>query len=258
MTLPASGPITFLQLQGEFGGSTPITMTEYYGADTGIPTSGQISMSQFYGKSAADPLTYLGSSNNVDNAAISLTGMGLQQGDLVIFYSAVSNDFGTNSIPSGYTTIASLTQGSTNRVKMAYKFMGASPDTSITSYGTGDDLIGAAMGFRGVNATPLDNSYTWAASTGANPTTPAITTVTAGTYVISFISCQEANGDTHQTAPSGYTKVVDRAVNTGLGCALCLAYRFESTSGSKNPGQWAGMLQPAVDGITTTLAIRPA
>lgn len=40
------------QIQAEFGGATPISLSEYYGAATGVPTSGAISMSQFYGKSA--------------------------------------------------------------------------------------------------------------------------------------------------------------------------------------------------------------
>jgi hypothetical protein len=53
MTLQSSGPISFQNLETEFGGSHPITMTEYYGRDFGIPASGTISMSQFYGKSSA-------------------------------------------------------------------------------------------------------------------------------------------------------------------------------------------------------------
>ena len=57
--LQSSGAITLAQVQSEFGGSNPISMSEYYrggsyvpshGGTTGIPSSGQISMSQFYGK----------------------------------------------------------------------------------------------------------------------------------------------------------------------------------------------------------------
>ena len=51
MTLQNSGAITFANIQNEFGGSNPISLNEYYGADSGIPNSGQISMNQFYGKS---------------------------------------------------------------------------------------------------------------------------------------------------------------------------------------------------------------
>lgn len=48
MALPASGQISFTDIQTEFGGSNPISLTEYYGYAPGIPTSGQVSTSDFY------------------------------------------------------------------------------------------------------------------------------------------------------------------------------------------------------------------
>ena len=64
MTLPNSGALSFSQIQGEFGGSNPIGLNEYYrggpivpnhGNTSPIPTSGQISVSQFYGTSVTAP-----------------------------------------------------------------------------------------------------------------------------------------------------------------------------------------------------------
>lgn len=52
MALQTSGAISLADVQGEFGGSNPISLSEYYGAASGIPTSGTISLSQFYGASA--------------------------------------------------------------------------------------------------------------------------------------------------------------------------------------------------------------
>lgn len=58
MTLQSSGAISLGNIQTEFGGSNPISISEYYrggafvdtGSGTvGIPASGQISFSQFYG-----------------------------------------------------------------------------------------------------------------------------------------------------------------------------------------------------------------
>lgn len=56
MALPASGTITLADIQTEFGGSNPISLSEYYrgGAyvtpnNTNVPTSGTISLSNFYG-----------------------------------------------------------------------------------------------------------------------------------------------------------------------------------------------------------------
>jgi hypothetical protein len=55
MALQSSGAISLLNVQNEFGGSSPINISEYYGADTGVPSSGAISLYDFYGKSAEEP-----------------------------------------------------------------------------------------------------------------------------------------------------------------------------------------------------------
>ena len=52
MPLQSSGAISLNDIANEFGGSTPHSISEYYGAASGIPSSGQISFSQFYGASA--------------------------------------------------------------------------------------------------------------------------------------------------------------------------------------------------------------
>lgn len=66
MTLPNSGPLSFSQIQTEFGGSNPIGLNEYYrgGANvpshantSGIPSSGAIAVANFYGKSNVGPVT---------------------------------------------------------------------------------------------------------------------------------------------------------------------------------------------------------
>jgi len=66
MPLPASGTITLAQIQTEFGGSNPIGINEYYRggglvpnttANINIPTSGTISLSNFYGGTAFTPVT---------------------------------------------------------------------------------------------------------------------------------------------------------------------------------------------------------
>jgi len=57
MSLPSSGSIAFSQIQSEFGGSNPISLSEYYRNGSfvpsnqfngNVPTSGQIAMNQFY------------------------------------------------------------------------------------------------------------------------------------------------------------------------------------------------------------------
>jgi len=53
MTLQSSGAISLLDVQNEFGGSNPIDINEYYGVAAGVPSSGTISLNDFYGKSAS-------------------------------------------------------------------------------------------------------------------------------------------------------------------------------------------------------------
>jgi len=53
MALQTSGAISLANIQTEFGGSNPISLSEYYGVASGIPASGTISIGDFYGKSSA-------------------------------------------------------------------------------------------------------------------------------------------------------------------------------------------------------------
>lgn len=66
MTLQSSGAISILDIVGEFGGSGSHSLTEYYrgGAfvpniseNSSIPTSGTISLTDFYGATATPPIT---------------------------------------------------------------------------------------------------------------------------------------------------------------------------------------------------------
>lgn len=58
--LPSSGAISLDQVQDAFGGSNPISISEYYSAASGIPASGTIRISDFYGKFGVLPPVSLG------------------------------------------------------------------------------------------------------------------------------------------------------------------------------------------------------
>ena len=57
MALPSTGPLSMAQIAAEFGGSVPHSLSEYYGAAPGIPSSGAISFSQFLGAAAGPVVT---------------------------------------------------------------------------------------------------------------------------------------------------------------------------------------------------------
>ena len=64
MTLQSSGAISLANIAAEFGGSAPHSLSEYYLGHSGIPSSGTISMSQFYGTSAPSYVYATGGSVN--------------------------------------------------------------------------------------------------------------------------------------------------------------------------------------------------
>lgn len=110
MTLPTSGPLSLSAIQSEFGGSNPISLSEYYaggayvtagtsGTYGAVPSSGTISIRNFYGTSATPPFTPVTNTYNsgsgsetVPTGATSLTvycvgagnngGSGFNGGDL--------------------------------------------------------------------------------------------------------------------------------------------------------------------------------
>ena len=49
MALPSSGPLSLNDIQGEHGGSNPISLSEYYGTVFGVPFSGALTIGDFYG-----------------------------------------------------------------------------------------------------------------------------------------------------------------------------------------------------------------
>ena len=70
MAVPA-GTASLLDIQNEFGGSNPISLSEYYGvtsSPSGIPASGTISVNSFRGKSAVFAFTI---ASNTTNATLS-------------------------------------------------------------------------------------------------------------------------------------------------------------------------------------------
>lgn len=69
MALQSSGSISLSNVAGEFGGTTPHSLSEYYGSDSGVPASGQIKLSEFYGASnilTSPDVALLTHSQNID------------------------------------------------------------------------------------------------------------------------------------------------------------------------------------------------
>lgn len=102
MALQSSGAISIDDIATEFGGTTPHGLSEYYGVATGIPTSGSIDISDFYGASAA-PSSVTVSFTTVDDAAYSPTS-GYYQQERVGYGLAGANDFYYPEVVTGYSS----------------------------------------------------------------------------------------------------------------------------------------------------------
>lgn len=122
MTLQTSGAISLNDIQNEFGGSSPISLSEYY-ADASdpfigtIPTSGAISLSNFYaGNRRTARMGRPGSavSNQTNNGGSLYTntriGWSLANGSEFYYYEAGSqtNAFGSITRYTGLSTVAQL------------------------------------------------------------------------------------------------------------------------------------------------------
>lgn len=91
MALQTSGAISLADIQAEFGGSNPIGINEYYGVGT-VPSSGAISLADFYGQSAQDP------AGNVTIFRASVSGS-------TQYVTGGSGSY-TFTVPNGYTQVS--------------------------------------------------------------------------------------------------------------------------------------------------------
>lgn len=82
MALQTSGAITLSDIQTEFGGSNPISLSEYYagglyvpsgtsGTNGAVPTSGEIAVSDFYGTQAGITITVTEGADSILNSSAS-------------------------------------------------------------------------------------------------------------------------------------------------------------------------------------------
>jgi len=164
MVLQTSGAISLNDIQTEFGGSNPININEYYrgganvpdtAANSGIPTSGTISLDDFYGGDATP-------------AAASGT------------FSAANFTSQTNKLRSTYYYSNNLTLSVTNEPITVSVTGLASPTIQKNSTGTLASSLsfndGDTCRIRGLSASTYSTSRTFTASMTGDSATFTITT----------------------------------------------------------------------------------
>lgn len=107
MTLQASGPISLANVQTEYGGANPIAISEYYGVPGGLPASGTISLSNFYGKSnflatwSGDSIAY-----NTEGLTYSM-GFQISGGSWRVYYSEYVGEWITSYLNGTFSATSS-------------------------------------------------------------------------------------------------------------------------------------------------------
>lgn len=213
---------------------------------------------------------FAGQTTNRTIALTSLTG-GLASapaaGDIVIVYFGTGSNTNQNLVVSGFTEVTELFSGASEdtNLAVAYKFMGATPDTSFTLTGgtgsTNDAGAVAVQVWRGVSqVTPLDVTQTTA--TGINSVLcdpPAITPTTNGAIIVSGGAGAHDEENPRTYSSSNLSAFISLGRGDTHSVTIGLGYHIW-TSGAFDPAQftfsdtdsdvfsWAGV----------TLALRPA
>lgn len=123
MTIKSSGQLSFTEITDEFGVASPVSLSNYYGLDAGIPNSGPIKFSNFYGKIINATRT-IGTNQN---------------------YNAYS-DLSNASVVGGYKSIATIVSNNLP-VKLYVTVNGVIGSTSTTStaFDTGTFPAGSSL-----------------------------------------------------------------------------------------------------------------
>ena len=185
-------------------------------------------------------------------------------GDVVVVASACYTDGAKPTISTaGYTTIADLSQGYV-RLIVAYKAMGATPDTQVTVANTDRETTRAWV-FRGVNvSTPIDATTTTATYSSGAPDGPSITTVTGSAIVLTI--CAALAQGAVPIAPTNPARMVALGSSSSDWSVGALdnrklhvdaSYIAQGVAGSYNPAEWTPNSSIG-ESCTATVALRPA
>ena len=233
---------------------------------------------EFEIKEAQAAVSFVGSAENssvgnTDTTVDLTTITGLAQDDLVIVTGGIGDDDNVNHDvivnTTGYTEVADLFADDTDDANVAvwYKFMGATPDTSVvvegSTGGTDSSIAVVVMVFRGVNTTtPMDVAATTATGINTADTDPlsidhnnpsGVWTVIAGA------SGHVLGGASTYTFPTGYTtNAIDRGSDDTNDITVGMGYN-SAPSDPENPGimNHSGTDATSNSWAAVTIALRP-
>jgi len=165
MTLQASGAISLSQIQTEFTGSNPISLSEYYksgayvgnfSANANIPTSGQISASQFYSTSRTYTINAT-LATNYDQLNLwdwIVATYGTYSVPYAVTFNNNARIYSTNASASAFTTGTGWPSGSTITIVNNSEIIGRGGNG-----GAGGSISSGTGGDGGAGGTAISLSY---------------------------------------------------------------------------------------------------
>jgi hypothetical protein len=175
------------------------------------------------------------------------------------------------SLPTGFTQLLAEeeTAGNDDTILVGYRIASSEPGSGTYdfTYPDDEDVSAAVVAFRGVDtSTPWDVTYSksdhYSYQLDLGIGSPGdldpddITTATDGAFVICIYTASGARSGTNDP-PSGYTIVTD-CIRDHYRAKLLIAYREVASAGNEDPGIWDTNPFAGQDGISVTLALKPA
>lgn len=247
MALPGSGALSLNDIQTEFGGSNPISISEYYGADTGVPASGTISIDDFYGTSSGPSISipswftsfkaYTGLADG--NQTLDLSSFERSSASKIVFV-IVGGDECTSwgTTPSGWSLLSS-SLGTTYAQYALYGQVANTVGTSISITPTG--LTGpVAVAFE-VDCS-YDSVYTTQSLSGLPDCPQYLNDQSTGSW-IGFAVVDADNGNNAYTAGANHDSIITDFGNTvgSKNCHIVIGVKYRPSFGiNYNPDAWGG------------------
>jgi hypothetical protein len=189
------------------------------------------------------------------------------EGDVVIVMLAADNATLTLST-SGYTGIGGFGVGfgSGNQpgALLAYKVMGASPDTAvvINQHAGANVQAGLVQVWRGCDpTTPLSGTPGYnedATAPIGDADSPSITTVTDRALVFTTMLLDNDDVASSVPVPSGYSNMLASdtgQASTTVGSTVAIASMQQASAGAEDPPAWTGMSSDAWGAVTFALRL---
>jgi hypothetical protein len=253
MALPSSGVLTLDDIQTEFGGTNPISLSEYYrggglvpdsALNAAIPTSGAISVGDFYGSanSLSLDLTLQGGAVSRINATYTGVSIGTANTNRMVIIQGGVQSYGSIAAPTSITlngTAMTLLRPIANSFIAYLKVPTGTTATLVISGGSGGAFNQQIITINTVNAGPnqtsIQNGQT---GTGTSPTKTLTQTMTTDPVATNGVFIWGGNGfngvPTLSLLTSNSSGVTTTLSHSASNNAMLMGYSECTTADSRN------------------------